>query len=141
MIWTTQRYEDWLRQEMDALFSNHFFGIPGSGDGEYPRVNIHSNDDELVLTANLPGIDVSTLDITCKDDTITIRGIRKQEPLQEGRAYLRQERSFGEFIRSFSLPCDIDAKQIAAKYKDGVLVIRLPRQAVAKPRKISVSVA
>lgn len=141
MIWTTQRYDNWLRQEMDTLFNTPFFGLSTMADAEYPRVNVHSSDEEMVLTAHLPGVDPSSLDITCKDDTLTIRGVRKADPRAAGERYLRQERAYGEFVRAFSLAYAIDTGRIEAKYKDGVLTVRLPKQPEAKPKKIAVSVA
>ena len=141
MIWTTQRNDDWFRQELENLFSAFQGGISVLPEGDYPRVNIYSNDDEMVLTAHLPGIEASSLEITCKDDTVSIKGVRRTEMLGEGQSYLRQERGAGEFVRAFSLPYGIDTQRVEATYKDGVLRIRLPRQATAKPRKIVVSAA
>ena len=137
MMWSTPDYVGRLRQEMDSLF-NHYMGFSGFG-GDFPPVNIYSGEDELILTADIPGIDVNSLDITCEGKTITLKGERMPVKLGDEEKYIKQERSFGSFVRSFTLPYDIEQTAVHAQYKNGVLLIKLPLSEAAKPKKIEVS--
>ena len=91
------------------------------------------------MTAELPGIDPKALEITVKNNTVTIRGSREVEEPGEGRTALRRERGEGTFVRSFSLPFRLDADKVSAQYQKGVLQVMLPRSEADKPKKISVN--
>ena len=106
-----------------------------------PRVDIFEKDDALVLRAELPGIDNGDLDVRVEDGTLTLEGERKRETASDDGNVYRRERSYGRFVRSFKLPSTVDASQIAASYKDGVLEVRLPKVETAKPRKIEIQAA
>ncbi|QSH42101.1 Hsp20/alpha crystallin family protein [Lentisphaerota bacterium ZTH] len=133
MLFANNYYFDRLRREMDELFS----GLAHSS--EFPPVNLYSKEHELVLTAEIPGLEAEDLDISSKDNILTIRGERKSVELSDDQTYIKRERSCGKFSRAFSLPRDIDSDKIEAKYKNGVLILRLPIAEAAKPRKINVS--
>jgi HSP20 family protein len=105
-----------------------------------PDVDIRETKDELVLEAELPGIDEKDLDIRVEGNTLTIRGERKFEKKATEDNYLRVERSYGSFTRSFSLPHTINNESIKADYSNGVLTIRLPKREEAKPKQIKISV-
>jgi HSP20 family protein len=107
--------------------------------GEFPAVNIWTGEDDALLTAELPGIDPKELEITVKNNTVTIRGTRQPETAGEGRTALRKERGAGTFVRSFSLPFHLDAAKVSAQYQKGVLQVMLPRSEADKPKKISVN--
>ncbi|MFW5802490.1 MAG: Hsp20/alpha crystallin family protein [Verrucomicrobiota bacterium] len=129
---------DSLQREMDRLFSEV---SGGPAVREFPAVNLYSSDDDLVLTAELPGIDPDKLDISVKDDTVTVRGERTTEEPGENERILRQERGSGSFVRSFTLPFRIDADKVNAEYKRGILMVKMPKAEEDKSRKISVSAA
>lgn len=146
MLWTwpTSRYPDvWsemdrLQREMNRLFEP-FSSSTGRGPTSYPAVNIWSGDDDVLLTAELPGIDPESLEVTVKNDTVTIRGERTLDELKEGETYLRQERGAGRFVRSFSLPFHVDDTKVSAAYQKGILQLTLPRREEDKPKKITVN--
>ena len=103
--------------------------------GWVPRVEILETDAELVLTAELPGLVKENVEITFENEMLTIRGEKKEEKKEEkngGAKYHVWERSYGEFIRTFTLPKTIEAEKIFAEMKDGVLTIHLPKSAVPK---------
>lgn len=137
MMWSSPNYVGRLRQEMDSLLSN-YMSLSGIGE-EFPPVNIYSGEGELLLTADIPGIDADNLDITCKGKTLTIKGDKKPVELFDQEDYIRQERPCGSFTRSFTLPYDVDQDAVKAQYKNGVLLVKLPQTEASKPKKIEVS--
>jgi HSP20 family protein len=104
-------------------------------------MNVWANEEGLVVTAELPGIDSETLDISVVNNTLTLKGNRAPENLGEGEVYHRREREYGNFARAFQLPFDIEANAVEAVYDKGVLQITLPRAEADKPKKITVRVA
>ena len=134
MLWNAWNEMDRLHDELAGLFSRHM----GRGTGEFPPVNVYTGEDDAVLTAAVPGIDPKELDITCRQNTVTIKGERKKDKLEDGHRYIRNERGHGRFVRSFTLPFRVDTNAIEAEYKHGILVLKVPRAAEDKPRKIKV---
>jgi HSP20 family protein len=96
--------------------------------------------DELVLEADVPGMNLEDLDIRVEDNTLTIRGERKQRQDMPEGGYHRAERPYGVFTRSFSLPNTIDAEKIQASYNNGVLRLTMAKREESKPRQIKVQV-
>lgn len=145
MLWTwpTSRYGsmwnemDRLQREMNRLFEP--FAGKGRGPNEFPAVNIWTGEDEALLTAEIPGVDPANIEVTVKEDTVTIRGARQPEELKEGETYLRRERGAGTFVRSFELPFHVESSAVKAHYMKGILQLTLPRAEADKPRKISIS--
>jgi len=129
-FWEMQR----LQREMNELFSG-FSHVSGK---DYPAVNAWVSENEVLVTAELPGIDPGKLDISVAGDTLTLRGVREPESIREGDVYHRQERSFGEFSRTLQLPFQVESEKVVAKYDKGVLQAKLPRAEADKPRKISI---
>lgn len=123
-----------LRQEMNQVFStlDHPLGE------EFPAVNAWLGQEDIVISAELPGVDPAKVDISVVGDTLTISGFRETEPLKEGESYHRQERRHGRFSRSLQLPFHVEAGKVEAKYDKGILQMTLPRAEADKPRKISV---
>lgn len=123
-----------LQREFDRVF--------GGGDSftgsEFPPVNIWSDDDEIVMTAELPGVNPDDLDISVQNNTVTIRGERKTEKLADESQYIRRERGAGTFTRSFRLPMRVDESKVKAEYRRGILELTLPRAEEDKPKRISV---
>jgi HSP20 family protein len=105
-----------------------------------PACDILETRDALILRAELPGVRREDIDISLEAGVLTLKGHRSLEKETEERSYHRVERSYGNFVRSFTLPRSVDAEKIAATYVDGVLEIRMPRREETKPRSIKVSV-
>jgi HSP20 family protein len=104
-----------------------------------PAVDIFENGDNLVIRAEIPGVERDDVDISVRNNSLTLRGERRREQeINEDNTY-RLERSYGKFVRSFSLPRTVDSSRISAKYKNGVLDILLPKAEEAKPKKIEIA--
>jgi HSP20 family protein len=134
-----------IRDEMNRLFDNFFTGLPerrrGLLEGEWaPSVDIAETDNEVVVTAELPGIKQDDVDITITDDVLTLKGEKKEEKEVKEKNYHRIERSYGSFQRSISLPAGVQADKAKATYKDGVLHITVPKAEEAKPKQIKIDV-
>ncbi|NOY81184.1 MAG: Hsp20/alpha crystallin family protein [Kiritimatiellaeota bacterium] len=144
MLWPTLTGRGWnpwaelerLQREMNRLFESY---SGNAAPSEFPAVNIWTNSDGVVLTAEVPGIKTEDLDIAVQDDTVTIRGSRPREELKDGETWLRRERGAGAFVRSFSLPFSVDADKVTATYRNGVLELTLPRAEADKPKRIAVN--
>jgi HSP20 family protein len=108
-----------------------------------PAVDIVETEDDLLLTADIPGVPMENIDIRIENGTLTLSGERKFESSQEDKkaGWHRIERSYGSFARSFTLPDSIDADQVSASHENGVLSVKLPKKEVAKPRSIKVAVS
>ncbi len=105
-----------------------------------PRVDIYEEGNELVLKADLPGIDKKDIDIHLTDNVLTISGERKKEEKVEKGDYFRYERAHGSFFRRFELPSDIDTEKIKAHMENGVLEVRLQKSEEARSRSKKISV-
>jgi HSP20 family protein len=105
-----------------------------------PAVDIVENENDLVLKADVPGIEPNDIDIRMENGTLTIKGERKFENNPTHQGYHRIERSYGSFARSFALPDSIDPEKVKAEFKNGVLTITLPKKEVAKPRAVKVEI-
>jgi len=105
-----------------------------------PAVDIYETENELVLKADLPDVDLKDVDVRVENQTLTIAGERKFEKQESDKGYHRIERSYGNFMRSFAVPNSFDTDKIAAAYKNGVLTVTLPKKETAKPRQIKVEV-
>ena len=142
-----------VAREMDEMqnrlrrFFNEGFPIEGlpvmEPVGWVPVVEIVENKDELLLTAELPGMTKENVEVAFEDDILTIRGEKKEER-KEGngdRRFHLVERAYGAFQRSFTLPRTIDGTKISAEFKDGVLTVHMPKsaQAMNKGRKIEIA--
>jgi HSP20 family protein len=105
-----------------------------------PAVDIFESEHELIVKADLPDVKPEELDIRVENNILTIRGERKFEKKVDEKNYLRVERSYGSFARSFSLANTVNSEAIKADYKDGVLTLTIPKREEAKPKQIKVSV-
>ena len=104
-----------------------------------PPVDIAEDKDKLTLTAELPGFKENQIEVQMEGGVLTLRGERKFEEEKEGRNFHRVERSYGQFVRSFTLPNNVDREQIKANFADGLLKIELPKREEAKPRQIKIT--
>jgi HSP20 family protein len=105
-----------------------------------PSVDIYETENELVLKADLPDVDLKDIDVRVENQTLSISGDRKFEKQETGKGYHRMERNYGRFSRSFAVPNSFDTEKIAADYKNGVLSVSLPKKDAAKPRQVKVEV-
>ncbi len=127
-----------LRREMNRLFSDWPWRTTRWATApSYPAMNVWMDENGVILTAELPGVKLEDIDISIEEDTLTLRGERRPDE-QEGVTYHRRERRFGSFLRTFRLPFRVDAEQVEATFKNGVLNIVLPRAEEDKPKKITV---
>lgn len=104
-----------------------------------PDVDIKETDKEILIKADLPGMKLEDIDVSVDDDQLVIKGERKEEKEEKEKGYIRVERSYGSFYRSFNIGVPVKADQIKANYKDGVLDINLPKAEAKKPKKIEIS--
>lgn len=131
-----------LQEQFNRLFDSAF---PARGDESAlttwaPSVDIYETENELVIKADLPDLNEKEIDIRVENNMLTIRGERKFEQKVKEENYLRIERSYGSFSRSFSLPNTVNTEGIQAEYKQGVLTVELPKRAESKPKQVKVNV-
>ncbi|GAB4577965.1 MAG: Hsp20/alpha crystallin family protein [Anaerolineales bacterium] len=131
---------DRLQREMNRLFERTYAPRLRSAPS-FPAMNVWTNDDGAIITAELPGVSPEDIDISIIGETLTLTGERKPDLLEEEVRYHRQERGYGKFTRSLELPFRVDAAQVEASFDKGVLHITLPRLEADKPKKIAIKVA
>ncbi len=134
------REVDRLQREMNRLFETTYPARRRQAAG-YPAVNLWSNENGVILTAEVPGVSPDDIDINVLGETVTLSGVRNIDELPETARYHRQERGYGAFTRSVQLPFNVDVNQVEANFKNGVLAVNLPRAEADKPRKIAVKTA
>src|SRR4029079_11043447 len=132
-----------LQEEVNRLFSSNLgrsFGDEGIGRGAWaPSVDIYENKDQIVLEAELPGMNQEDFDLSIENSVITLRGERKFEKTDDSDNYHRVERSYGSFTRSFTLPQTVSAEDAKAEYSNGVLRVTLPKREETKARRIEIT--
>ncbi|MBI4859246.1 MAG: Hsp20/alpha crystallin family protein [Candidatus Riflebacteria bacterium] len=126
-----------LQREMNRLFAD----MPTRSAQDFPAVNVWTGQNGYVVTAELPGVSTDELDISVIGDTVTIKGERRPDEIAPGESYHRRERGFGKFTRSFKLPRRVDAKEVQAEYRKGILKVTLPRAEEDKPKRIPLKTA
>jgi HSP20 family protein len=130
-----------LRQEVDELFDSFFTPTirrPESAAIWTPAVDVREDDDNFLVSAELPGMTKDDIHVEVQNNTLSIKGERKFEKKQETENYHFIERSYGSFYRSFTLPQNVNPDKIDAEYKDGILHIKLPKREEVKPKAIAV---
>jgi HSP20 family protein len=139
-----------LRAEMDSLFDSFIGGLPafsgmfgstgGRGLALTPHMDVTETDKEIVVEAELPGIDEKDVSLSLQDGVLTIRGEKKHERNEEKENYRMMERRYGSFQRSVQLPDTVDEDKIEATFNNGVLKVSLPKrpEAIGKHRKIPI---
>lgn len=128
-------------QRMQDKVNRIFSDVEGTTGTGFLAVNVWNSEDGMMLTSEIPGIDVKDIDISVVGDMLTLRGYRTKEELKQGETYHRGERNSGGFARRIELPYAVDADKVEARYEKGILSIKLPRSDADKPRKISVKTA
>ena len=109
-------------------------------EGMSPSVDMYDKKDEIVVKAEVPGIEKENINISISDNTLTIKGETKKEEEVKEEDYYYSERSYGSFARTLSLPAKVQADKIKASFKNGILEIRLPKAEEAKPKEIKIDV-
>ena len=140
-------------EEMERLFEGYFprgwmrpFGwerpswgeLTAPFEGKMPRVDVIDRDEELIVKAELPGVDKKDLDVSVTENAVTIKGSTSHEEKEEKGDYHRSEMSRGTYSRTLTLPTDVEADKAKAKFKDGVLELSLPKMKKAKRHSIKV---
>jgi len=141
--WDLFQEMDMLRREIDQAFrgvgrntlSPSF--LPGIGTGDYPRINLSEDEESYYIEAVVPGIDPKALDLNLMQGTLTLSGERKADE-KAGHTWHRHERGAGKFMRTIELPNSVDGTKVDAEYRNGVLLVTLPKHQSVKPKKISV---
>jgi HSP20 family protein len=131
-----------LHEQLNRLFNDTFerTGENSSLTAWAPAVDIYETEHELVVKADLPDVDSKDLDIHVENNILTIRGERKFESKVTEDKYLRVERAYGSFSRSFSLANTVNSEAIKADYQNGVLTLNIPKREEAKPKQIKINV-
>ena len=132
-----------LRNHMNRVFGDFYFPT-NREEGDLsmwnwnPVVDVYDNDDNIVLKAEIPGIDKKDIEIDVKGRVLTLKGERSSDNEMKEDNYYRRERCFGKFERAFTLPVNVELDKIKANYKDGVLEIEIPKPEEKKPKQITV---
>ena len=144
---TSKRWEPWteawsemgrLQDEMNRLFGRLGSGTRAFFGAAYPALNVWEDEDKLYVEAELPGLNMETLEMYVNaGNQLSLKGERQEPDVGKG-AWHRRERGYGAFSRVFELPYPFEADKVQASYKDGVLLLELPKQEEAKPRRIEV---
>jgi HSP20 family protein len=152
--WNPWREMEALRREMDRLFDSFGsqpFGLPisrvsflpGRAAHSYPLLNLSEDADNIYAEALAPGVDPKSLKVSVVRDQLEIEGAKPSMESGDGaeaQTWHRSERAAGGFLRTARLPVEIDADKVTAEYRDGILSVKMPKSAAAKPKKITVNV-
>jgi HSP20 family protein len=140
-----------LRREIDRTFQTfwsdreprrwHVAFLPGQGSRQYPLVNLTEDEDNLYVEALAPGLDPKSLDLSVLQGALTIKGEKPGLAQVTADAYHRNERAAGRFTRAIKLPVEVNATDVKAEYRNGLLLVTLPKSQAAKPKQIPVNVA
>ena len=148
MVWEITPWRpfefDRIRREMDRLWDSFLEGRPmrRAGDsGEWlPSIDVSETKGDLVIKAELPGMDPKDIDISMNNGFLTIKGEKKHEREEKDENYHLVERSYGSFTRSVRLPREVQSDKITASFKNGVLRVTLPKSEEAKKKEIKIKV-
>ena len=142
--WDQSRGATSLQNQVIRLFEDNFVR-DRSGHADLatwaPPVDIYETENELVVKADLPDLEEKDIDVRVENNTLTIRGERKFDQDVNEDNYLRVERSYGSFMRSFSLPNTVSSESIRAEYHNGVLTLHMAKREESKPKQIKISVS
>lgn len=145
--WDPVRELDEFQSRLATLFGRATEPAKNEASSEWltraewaPLVDIVEDEKGYLIKAELPEVDKGDVKVTLERGVLTLAGERKAESEEKGKKYHRVERSYGSFVRSFSLPDDADANQVSAEFKSGVLHVRVQKSEAAKPRQIDVKI-
>lgn len=140
-----QKYDDGQNRSVGTFdeFFDSMFNAWGLKTAKIPPVDIEETKDGYVISANMPGLGENDVNVYVEKHVLNIESLKNTDESRneekDGRKYLVKERSVSQFQRSFTLPQDADAEKITASFKDGLLVLTIPKKAQALPRKISIN--
>lgn len=132
-----------LQQRLNRLFEETLLPMgaePFSTAAWSPSCDIYETENEIVVKAEIPGVKKEDVKLSVQDNVLTLSGERKFEEETKKENYVRVERGYGSFTRSFTLPPSVDAKKISAEFKDGLLEVKLPKLEEAKPKEVEIKV-
>ncbi len=133
-----------IRKQMDRMWDSLFEWRPRlrteDEGGWLPALDLTENPNELIVKAEIPGLDPKEVDISLSDRMLTIKGEKKQEREEKEEDYHLIERSFGSFVRSIELPAEVKSEKISASYKNGILKVVLPKSEEAKKKEVKIKV-
>lgn len=144
MYWTNSRawspFEELhsLQREMNRLFDGYESGTAMS---RFPALNVWGNEDRIVVTAELPGLEIEDLELNVVNKQLTIKGERRGDKPAEEAVCHRSERDIGKFVRTVRLPFAVQNDKVTAKYENGVLHVVMPRHEATKPKRIEIKTA
>jgi len=130
-----------MQSEMGRLFDGLFESRGRGSEGWIPALDVWETENDIVYAFDLPGLAESEISIEVADDTLTVTGERRRSTEEQGERFFRFERRYGSFSRAVGLPAGLDESKIAASYANGVLEVRVPKPAEAKPRRIQLGSA
>jgi HSP20 family protein len=139
--WTAFPEMSTLQRQMNRLFDQASQNWTGDADTNVwsPETDIYETEANLVLQADLPGFKAKDIDIVVESNVLTIRGERPPDAKAQAEGFHRMERSYGKFSRSFTLPPTVDAQNIQANYKNGVLTLTVAKAEQARPKRIQIA--
>ena len=145
MVWELTPWRpfefDRIRKEMDRVWDSFLEGRPMRRAGEWlPSIDVSETKSDLVIKAELPGMDSKDIDISLSNGFLTIKGEKNQEKEEKDENYHLIERSYGSFTRSVQLPREVQSDKITASFKNGVLRVTLPKSEEAKKKEIKIKV-
>lgn len=129
-----------LQREVDRLFGDAFGGssTPATAGAWAPALDVEETEDAFTLHIELPGVAIDDVEVSLEENVLTVTGERRFYADRDGDTFRRVERSFGRFHRAVRLPDRLDAAQVEATHRDGMLTIEVPKAEEAKPRRIEV---
>ncbi len=138
-LWSPFHEIERVRREFDRLIDN-FFGDESERNIVFtPSIDMYETDKDIVIKAELPGVEKDNIELVVKDNFVHIRAERKEEKENKTEKYHRIERFYGSMERVIPLPVDVKAEETKAEYKNGILEIRIPKEKTSKETKIKIS--
>ena len=143
---TIVRYEPWalvsrFHQQLDRALNKDADSVESATVSWIPHVDIHEEAERFVVVADVPGVEPKDIEITAEKGVLSLRGARNFEQQNDDGHYSRVERVSGKFVRTFTLPENVQTDAIKAQFKDGVLELTIPKAAKPEPRRIEVQAA
>ncbi len=143
-----EEFEHWLDRLMDDMWRRPFPSLFGRDRWlpirplaiRMPPVDVYEEKDAVVVKAELPGMKKEDIEVNLVGETLTIKGEKKEDQEVKQDDYYRRERSYGSFLRSVALPCEVKSGEIKASFKDGVLEVRMPKTEEAKKKTVTVKI-
>jgi HSP20 family protein len=136
--WDPARELDTFQTDINRVFDTFFGGANGASRRWVPPMDLVETDDQLVLKADLPGLERDDVNVEIKDGVLTVSGERKAEHEETKNGYHRVERAYGGFSRSLALPRGVDAEQVQAEFDKGVLEVLIPKPAERRPHRVEI---